>query len=165
MSFHKSQTTMGKTKSKETRTFASIAAAAASLGVSDSILKQAKRLGCAAFHASGRVDGATVVKFIAEHGKEIAGGGIALRDQKLSEEIRKLRVKNDRDEGKLILVDSVKACVSRVLARVDQILEQKLSNEYPAAVAGLDVPQSRIYGKRLGDQIRVEFQGLKEEWK
>jgi hypothetical protein len=55
--------------------------------------------------------------------------------------------------------------VSRVLARVDQILEQKLSNEYPAAVAGLDVPQSRIYGKRLGDQIRTEFQGLKEEWK
>ena len=88
-----------------------------------------------------------------------------LKDEKLSEEIRKLRLKNDRDEGKLILVDSVKSCVSRVLARVDQILEQKLSNEYPAAVAGLDVPQSRIYGKRLGDQIRVEFQGLKEEWK
>jgi hypothetical protein len=88
-----------------------------------------------------------------------------MKQAKLAEEHRKLKIANDYKERKLILVDSVKACVSRVLARVDQILEQKLSNEYPAAVAGLDVPQSRIYGKRLGDQIRTEFQGLKEEWK
>jgi len=88
-----------------------------------------------------------------------------IKQAKLTEEHRKLKIANDYKERKLILVDAVKSCVSRVLARVDQILEQKLSNEYPSAVAGLDVPQSRIYGKRLGDQIRTEFQGLKEEWK
>ena len=88
-----------------------------------------------------------------------------MKQAKLSEEHRKLKIANDHKERKLILVDSVKSCVSRVLARVDQILEQKLSNEYPAAVAGLDVAGARGFGKRLGDQIRVEFQGLKEEWK
>jgi len=150
------------TKSK---LYASIASAASALGVSEAILKQSKRMGCEAFAASGRVDGPLLLKFIAEHEKELTTGGIALRDQKLAEEVRKLRLKNDRDEGKLIPIEAVKHCVSRVLSRVDQILEAKLSNEYPAAVAGLDVPQSRIYGKRLGDQIRTEFQGLKEEWK
>ena len=88
----------------------------------------------------------------------------SLREEKLAEEIRKLRIKNDRDESKLISVEFVCARIANVLAKVDSIIEQKLSNEYPSAVAGLDVPQSRIYGKRLGDQIRVEFQSLAKEW-
>lgn len=145
--------------------YSSIASAAAALGVSEAILKQSKRMGSDAFLASGRVDGTLLLKFISEHEKELTTGGVALRDQKVSEEVRKLRIRNDRDEGKLISVDLVKQCVARVLSRVDQILEQKLANEYPSAVAGLDVPQARIYGKRLGDQVRVEFNKLKGEWK
>jgi len=156
---------MGATKPKKTQLYASIASAASALGVSEAILKQAKRMGCSAFAACGRVDGALLLKFISSNEKELTTGGIALRDQKVTEEVRKLRIRNDRDEGKLIAVELVKACVARVLARVDQILEQKLANEWPSAVAGLDVPQARIYGKRLGDQVRVEFNRLKEEWK
>jgi len=38
------------------------------------------------------------------------------------------------------------------------MLRQKLENEYPLAVAGLDVPQARVYGRRLGDDILSEHQ-------
>ncbi len=86
----------------------------------------------------------------------------SLKDEKLTEEVRKLRIKNDKDEEKLVPVAWVAESDSKILARVDQILEQKLSNEYPSAVAGLDVPQARVYGKRLGDQIRGEFHKMKE---
>jgi hypothetical protein len=151
--------------SKANRQFPSIAAAAAAMGVSETLLKDATRLGCDGFKARGSVNEASVVKFIAEHEAELVTGGVALRDQKLTEEIRKLRIKNDKDAKLSVPVESVKQCIARILARVDQILEQKLCNEYPSAVAGLDVPQARIYGKRLGDQIRAEMNKLKEEWK
>jgi len=88
----------------------------------------------------------------------------SLRDEKLTEEVRKLRIRNDRDDGRLISVDDVKRRESSILAKVDAIIEQKLSNEYPSAVAGLDVPQARVYGKRLGDQIRGMFQDLATNW-
>lgn len=88
-----------------------------------------------------------------------------MRQNKLMEEHRKLKILNDLKEGQLVPVEKVKHTHSRTLARIDQIIEQKLSNEYPSAVAGLDVPQARVYGKRLGDQLREEFQKLAEEWK
>lgn len=88
----------------------------------------------------------------------------SLRDEKLTEEIRKLRIRNDRDDNKLIAVEDVRRREAEILAKVDAILEQKLSNEYPSAVAGLDVPQARIYGKRLGDQIRALFRELAATW-
>jgi hypothetical protein len=147
----------------KTRQFPSIAFAAAALKCSETILKNAKRMGCKAFKARGSIDEKELVKFIAEHDKELTTGGVALRDQKMAEEIRKLRIRNDKDEGKLVPMDWIASGDTRILARVDQILEQKLSNEYPSAVAGLDVPQARVYGKRLGDQIREEFNKLKEE--
>ena len=86
------------------------------------------------------------------------------RELKLREEHRKLKLINDFKEGKLIPIETVKHVHSRTLARVDQVIEQKLSNEYPSAVAGLDVPQARVYGKRLGDQLREEFQKLNQLW-
>lgn len=88
----------------------------------------------------------------------------SLRDEKLTEEVRKLRIRNDRDDGKLIPVEDVKRREASILAKVDSIIEQKLSNEYPSAVAGLDVPQARVYGKRLGDQIRGLFNELASTW-
>lgn len=132
------------------------------MGVPESLLKNAKRMGCEAFRARGSIDEGSLVEFISGHEKELTSGGVALRDQKLAEEIRKLRIKNDRDVGKLVPLDFIEQGDAKILAAVDQILEQKLSNEYPSAVAGLDVPQARVYGKRLGDQIRMEFNKLKD---
>lgn len=91
--------------------------------------------------------------------------GAGTKEDEQYEKWRKLRIKNDKDEGKLVPMDFIEQAVSAILARVDQILEQKLCNEYPSAVAGLDVPQARVYGKRLGDSIREEINKLKEHMK
>ena len=121
-------------------------------------------MGCDAFQDRGSVDEKKLKKFIAENGEKLKTGGASLRDQKIAEEIRKLRIKNDRDESRTIPVEYVCRVHAEILACVDAILEQKLSNEYPSAVAGLDVAQARVYGKRLGDQVRGEFQKLADKW-
>lgn len=81
----------------------------------------------------------------------------SLKDQKTFEEVRKLRIANDAKEGRLVPRDQYESWIAKVRSGVDVIIEQKLVNEYPSAVAGMDVPQARIFGKRLGDQLREEF--------
>ena len=90
--------------------------------------------------------------------------GRSLRDEKLMEEIRKLRVANDLTEGKLVKKSQVQESLRRCLTPAVAILEQRLVNEYPTAVAGLDVPQARIYGKRLCDELMDFMQSLETEW-
>jgi hypothetical protein len=88
-----------------------------------------------------------------------------LRTKKLAEEVRKLRLANDEREKLTIRTAWVIEVVRKITAAVDEILEQKLVNEYPAAVAGMDIPQCQIFGKRLGDAIRLEFKKLAYLWK
>lgn len=86
--------------------------------------------------------------------------GKSLRDEKLGEEIRKLRIRNDKEERVTIPRNEVSQAVQKCLGPVATMLEQKLVNEYPAAVAGMDVPQARIFGRRLVDTILVAFTDL-----
>lgn len=88
----------------------------------------------------------------------------SLRDEKLIEEIRKLRLANDREDQKLITKAQVKASMRRCLTPASAMLEQRLVNEYPTGVAGLDVPQARIYGKRLCDELLGFLQSFEKEW-
>ena len=90
--------------------------------------------------------------------------GRSLRDEKLIEEIRKLRLANDVTEKSLITRASVKASMRRCLTPAAAMLEQRLVNEYPTGVAGLDVPQARIYGKRLCDELTGFLQAFEKEW-
>jgi hypothetical protein len=87
-----------------------------------------------------------------------------LKDQKLIEEIRKLRIANDKEEGLTVEKGKVNDSVRRCLTPAAVTLEQRLVNEYPTAVAGLDVPQARIYGKRLYDELLGFLQSLEKEW-
>lgn len=148
------------------RTFASIAAAAKALKVSESIIKEAKVHGgeAAGFHPSGRIDEAKLVRWIAANKGLISGGGASLRDRKLAEEVRKLTIANDLKEKKLIPIDAVIQSVGRVLAAVDTLTEQIMVNELPAMVAGIDVPQARIILRRAGDRLRDEWGALGKEW-
>lgn len=94
--------------------------------------------------------------------KESQGG--SLRDEKLREEIRKLRIKNDRDQGLVVPRARVAESISRILPTAMGQLEQKLVNEYPSAVAGLDVPQARVYGKRVFDDLAASLRAFEKEW-
>jgi len=133
-----------------------MAQAASAMKTTIEVLKWSKGQGCPAFRSGGRIDETSWRAWFAEHGERIpaATEHAPLREQKLSEEIRKLRIRNDRDSGALIPKRLVADFHAKFASEVDQLLEQKLANEYPSAVAGLDVAQARVYGKRLGDDVR-----------
>lgn len=154
-----------KRKPEPKHSFPSIAAASARLGISITLLKDAKRRGCPAFRARGSIKEAELTAWLAEHSAELASGEMALRDRKTLEEIRKLKIANDFKEGVLIRRQSVVESIGRVAAAIDGLLERKLCEEYPSAVAGLDVAQARIYGRRLSDSIRELFMALAKEWR
>ena len=147
-------------KRRSCRKFPSIAAAASALGVSESLIKQAKRMGCAAFPARGSVEERPLVQFIAEHRKELESGGVALRDQKLSEEIRKLRIKNDKDEKLVVPRAVIASAFAEWAAAVRKTNIRRLVEEWPSMVAGLEIPQIRIKGRQVCDEHMAHLQRL-----
>jgi hypothetical protein len=146
------------------KVYDTMAMAASAEKLSKDLLSKAKKLACPNFKG-GRVVKAGLQKWIADHKSELdAMDTGSLKDQKTAEEIRKLKIKNDRDEAKLILKSDVAASIRRVLGQVSSIAESKLVNEWPTAVAGLDVAQARIYGRRLHDALMLEYQKLAKEF-
>jgi hypothetical protein len=109
---------------------------------------------------SGRYDlKATVqglIKYYREQKETLAQMKKAIAD----EEHRKKKRENDIADGLVVSKLLVVADFRKVAEPIKQILRQKLENEYPLAVAGLDVPQARIYGKRLEDDVLAEFQKI-----
>lgn len=143
----------------------SMAHAAATSGQAIGLFKRAKQLGAPGFKGS-RVCPELVLKFIAQHADQftLSGPNLDLKDQKLNEEIRKLRLANDIKEGKFVSRAALAEAMARTLPRIGALLEQKLCNELPAEMAGLDVSAARVYGKKLNDQLLIEFEALKTLW-
>lgn len=139
--------------------------AASAMGLELKTLKKAKGAGCPAFRGS-RVYREQLSAWLEEHRAEIVASRSKedVQIEKLLEEVRKLRIANDQKDRIVILKDKVKGANATCIERVRTMLEQKLENEYPSAVAQMDVPQARVYGRRLGDQILLEFQKLSEVW-
>lgn len=81
-----------------------LSAAATLANVPEDVAKRAKSLGCPAFKAGNRIDWKQLKVWCAENSDKlkIDGDNISLKDQKLNEEVRKLRRANDVAEGKLI---------------------------------------------------------------
>ena len=91
--------------------------------------------------------------------------GDSIKEKKTFEEWRKLKLANDLKEGGVIPRAVVAETVRKLAAKFAALLDAKLEQEYPATVAGLDVPAARIYGKKLNDQIRAEVQSWAGGWK
>jgi uncharacterized protein (DUF885 family) len=91
--------------------------------------------------------------------------GDSIKERKTFEEWRKLKLANDVKEGVLIPRAAVAETVRQLAAKFAALLDSKLENEFPAVVAGLDVPSARIYGKKLNDQIRAEVQAWGKGWR
>lgn len=131
------------------------------------MISRAAELGCPAFSGS-RIHRVTLQRWLAEHGDEAvaaaeSGGG--LRSQKLTEEIRRLRIANDAKAGKLVARMDVVATHDRILARARVDLERVLVHEMPTAVAGADVPTARMLGRRYADMAIAALAACAEEWK
>ena len=88
-----------------------------------------------------------------------------VKTRKVEEEVRRLCLQNDYKAGILVKRSDVCESLSRIMGRLRATLEQKLLNEYPSAVAGLEPEQARVYGRRLFDEIVAEFKRAGEEWK
>ena len=152
----------------KTRTVENIPAAAALLKIDIELVKRAKRMGSPAFKLGNRIDVDELRKWIAENEGAIKASGeiLSLKDQKLNEEIRKLRIANDQKERMTVSKEKGLGVIANIQARVRTFLEAKLENEYPSVVVGMnDIAQIRVYGRKVNDQILVHLQELGEEWK
>lgn len=87
-----------------------------------------------------------------------------LKDEKILEEIRKLRIANDAREGKLISRELVNSTLAHAFGEITRLLDQKLENELPALLQGLDIPGCRVKGKQLNDSIRSKLSELVSTW-
>jgi hypothetical protein len=161
---------MKKKPTKATNQKAAAAILRKEMGLTDTqaldLVKRAKDGGCAAFDQRGCIDMQILKKWIGDNREALSvPAPMSLKDQKLNEEIRKLKIANDNKEGRLIDRSKGLEVLGRMAERMRKALEQKLCNEYPSQVVSLEVPQARVFGKRLFDAVMVDFQGACEEWR
>ena len=91
-----------------------------------------------------------------------AGG--SLRDEKVFEEVRKLRIGNDQKEKTLISVDVIKKRLAEVAQGQKDLLRQRLENEAPSQLADQKPEPIRIMLKRTIDEICALMQALVKDW-
>lgn len=150
-----------KKKPKNERVWDSMKSCAAAINISIDILRVLKQQGCPAFRGS-RIYEVELRKCLKKVGDGIDGvkNSGSIRDKKVFEEWRRIKRGNDIEDRMFVKRDTVVAGYAAHWSRVDAMIEQKLCNEYPTAVAGLEPEQARLFGKRLGDTIRREWAGF-----
>jgi hypothetical protein len=142
-----------------------IKAAASAFKIDYETMLRAKAAGCPNFRQGGRVAEEGLREWIAANAallevKGEKGETVSLKDQKTNEEIRKLKILNDLKESKLISRESVIAEHHKFEKAFRELINQKLVAEYPAMVAGLDIPSARVYGRNLCDALTEEMRKL-----
>jgi sugar-specific transcriptional regulator TrmB len=93
------------------------------------------------------------------------GEDAPLREQKLKEEIRKLRIANDAKEGKSELRSVTVAKIQKIGHEVRTYLGN-VSKEKPAVIAMTteDIPRVRIEVQKMCDEIVKKLQSFAEHW-
>jgi hypothetical protein len=80
------------------------------------------------------------------------------------ERVRKLKLANDETEGELVRIDKLMETAAPTIQKIKEVTYGKLEGEMPIAVAGMDVPQSRIYGTRLAGELIKIWSELVKKW-
>lgn len=88
------------------------------------------------------------------------GNSDVIRDKRIYEQWRKLKLENDETEATLISRAGAYEAVARYGAAVQELENQKLVNEWPAVVTSLDVAAAREYGRKLCDELSAERRAL-----
>src|SRR5687767_10618396 len=116
------------------RVVESIPAAAEILRIDQDTVKKAKRLGCPAFKAGSRIAVEELRKWISQNEAKLkaSGDNLSLKDQKLNEEIRKLRIANDLKESRVADVQKVIGIVYEIVGTLKPFGEQIFTVELPA---------------------------------
>jgi hypothetical protein len=149
-------------KRKTPKFASSMKHAAALLKVSAALVKLGKRRCPEAFDSHNRVNLAVLRKWIGTNAGKTAVTEIEkLELRKLRAQCEKIEQLNAVQQSKFIKTEDVIRMIQELANAQRTILRQKLENEYPPIVAGMDPAQVRVYSKRLVDEIFRLFQELK----
>lgn len=151
-------------KTEKPRVFDSLKAAAAALRLPMRTLQLAKQAGCPAFK-SNRVYEAELLQWLEANAETIQAAGGDPRDEKLREEIRKLRIANDAKEGRLVEKAWVGSKIQSAAGALNAF-RAKSEAEHPVkfAAAGNDVAACRTIVRGIWDEIFAEMQKLGEHF-
>ena len=133
---------------------------AAATGIPLSVLQEAKKNGCPAFK-HGRVKLAPLLKWLFKQTGEIQNHGEELKKWKAhlaktnAEKAAKLVTSNEFIAGALLKNGQAETT----------ILRQRLENEMPSVLEGLEKAQIRIKLKAVADEIIKEFQAMEIHWR
>lgn len=139
----------------------SIKACAAKLKVPPAWVSRAKDAGVDAFTANGTVDVDMVSAWIEANRKELEAtvGELPLKDQKVFEEVRKLRLVNDVRAGKLVELSWVHERFQRLGGEIHGIRAiSEAEDPMRFAAAGGDVAMCRTHVRNMWDKILLQFQ-------
>ncbi len=86
--------------------------------------------------------------------------------QKIEDEKhRKLKLANDEKDGLLTDTQKLAESVLPMFAAIKELTYQRLVDEIPIAMAGVDVPQARILGRRYADELILKWKSAVEKLK
>lgn len=131
--------------------FESIASAAASIGVTESMVKAAKRKGCSAFITGSRVDSNVLIPFLfdmIQKGSDLPEGFSSWKEVLESEKAKREAIKRQQDEGSTMLTAEAIAQAAAAMSLVFAELERR-ARELPPALAGL--PAVEIFKRMEAD--------------
>ena len=80
-----------------------------------------------------------------------------LKDEKLREEIRKLRIANDLKESELVPKKLVAGAIRKTLPEIPKILDQRLVQEAPT-------PEEKIRARKAIDECVKIIEAMGKEW-
>lgn len=138
------------------------------LKVPEAWIKAAKNAGVLGFSANSSVTLEPVREWIEANQESLANvsAELPLKDQKLAEEVRKLRLKNDKDSGKLVEISKLCGQFSVLGGRINAI-EDGVLKEAPKrfAAAGDDIAKHREILRGVIAEFRAEVQKCAEVFK
>jgi hypothetical protein len=142
------------------RTFDSLKQASAALKLPMRVLQAAKKAGCDAFR-SNRVYEAELLVWLEANPAAVEAASDDPRDEKLREEIRRLRIANDAKEGRLVERAWVAERMQRAAGDLNN-LRAKWEAELPMKFAETngDVPECRMILRGVFDEIFLGVQTL-----
>lgn len=150
-------------KKPKPRTWDSLRAAAKGMGLPLGELQRAKDGGCEGFR-SNRVYETEVIDWLSENPRT-PGDTYDPKEEKLREEIRKLRIANDAKEGRLVERAWVAERIQRAAGEL-HAFRAKSEMEHPmrfAAAAG-DVPMCRTVLRGVWDEVFKGIQSLEKHF-
>lgn len=128
-------------------------AAASMLGVHASWISKAKSAGVPAFASNGTVHLEPLGRWIEEHREELEAEPESLKDQKLREQVIRLRRENDLEESRLVRSDWLRERFGRFVAEAHDIRVKALeSHPHRFLAANGDVAHCRTILKGCWDE-------------